>query len=193
MAIFVSRQPAQVEASRSVTAGHVRSRGSGPWKCGPDRSRPVASLRMGRGPSHRSPLGRPRRPRCARRSRGPQHARPRRGRSRHALRLVTPGHVLRTGLGCRIDRRSAARGGRGVHGAVIASYVAARTYWRRSSSPPPVGGDRRRLGSAHACRTHGTVAGSHRARRDRCHRCECRYASVFAPRPGVAAALNQNV
>ena len=55
MAIFVSRPPAQVEASRSLTAGHVRSRGSGPWKCGPGRSRPVASLRMGRGPSHRSP------------------------------------------------------------------------------------------------------------------------------------------
>jgi hypothetical protein len=81
---------------------------------------------------------------------------------------------LRTGLGRHIDCRSAARGGRGVHGAVIASYVAARTYWRRSSSPPPVGGDRRRLGSAHACRTNGTMAGSHRARRNRCHRCERR-------------------
>ena len=192
MAIFVSRPPAQVEASRSVTAGHVRSRGSGPWKCGPGRSRPVASLRMGRGPSHRSPLGRPRRPRCARRSRRPQHARPCRGRSRHARRLVTSGHVATDGSRPS-DRRSAARGGRSVHGAVIASNVPARTYWRRSSSPPPVGGDRRRLGSAHACRTHGTVAGSHRARRDRFYRCESRYVNVFAPRPGVAAALNQIV
>jgi hypothetical protein len=52
--LFPARPPrpqARWMASHLVTAGHVRSRGDGPWDCGPGLQRPVASLPLGRGRS----------------------------------------------------------------------------------------------------------------------------------------------